>query len=73
MTAPDPVSITLVRRRSLSAVGYRNQTRGYDPTSGEGARRFGGRFDPPGSFPVLYLYTTRPCVEEWNTPHDIGA
>ncbi len=22
----------------------------------------GGRFNPPGSFPVLYLCTTRPCV-----------
>lgn len=41
--------------------GYRNQTPGFDPRSGEGARRFGGRFNPPGSFPVLYLCSTRAC------------
>lgn len=33
-----------------------------DPLSGEGARIRGGRFNPPDSFPVLYLCTTRPCT-----------
>ncbi|MDQ3783124.1 MAG: RES family NAD+ phosphorylase [Actinomycetota bacterium] len=33
-----------------------------DPLSGEGARIHGGRFNPPDSFPVLYLCTTRPCA-----------
>ena len=33
-----------------------------DPVSGEGARIHGGRFNPPDSFPVLYLCTTRPCT-----------
>lgn len=33
-----------------------------DPPSGEGARINGGRFNPPDSFPVLYLCTTRPCT-----------
>lgn len=46
----------------LSVVGYRNQASGFDPRSGEGARRFGGRFNPRRSFPVIYLCTTRPCV-----------
>ncbi len=32
-----------------------------DPLSGEGARIHGGRFNPPDSFPVLYLCTTRSC------------
>ena len=32
------------------------------PLSGEGARIHGGRFNPPDSFPVLYLCTTRPCA-----------
>lgn len=32
-----------------------------EPLSGEGARMHGGRFNPPDSFPVLYLCTTRPC------------
>jgi RES domain-containing protein len=33
-----------------------------DPLSGEGARIQGGRFNPPDSFPVLYLCATRPCA-----------
>lgn len=33
-----------------------------DPLSGEGARIRGGRFNPPDSYPVLYLCTTRPCT-----------
>lgn len=46
----------------LAVVGYRNQAPGYDPRSGEGARRLGGRFNPPHSFPVLYLCLSRPCI-----------
>lgn len=33
-----------------------------DPLSGEGARIQGGRFNPPNSFPVLYLCSTRACT-----------
>lgn len=33
-----------------------------DPLSGEGARIHGGRYNPPGSHPTLYLCTTRECV-----------
>lgn len=33
-----------------------------DPLSGEGARIRGGRFNPPDSYPVIYLCTTRPCT-----------
>jgi len=47
---------------ALSAAGYRSQASGFDPRSGDGARRFGGRFNPPHSFPVIYLCTSRPCV-----------
>ncbi|CAN5895822.1 hypothetical protein BH23ACT2_BH23ACT2_09280 [soil metagenome] len=47
---------------ALSAVAYRNQAKGFDPRSGDGARRLGGRFNPPHSFPVLYPCLTRPCV-----------
>ncbi len=32
------------------------------PLSGEGARIHGGRFNPPDSFPVLYLCTSRSCA-----------
>jgi len=47
---------------AVRATAYRNQAAGWDPRSGEGARRRGGRFNPPHSFPVLYLCLTRPCV-----------
>lgn len=47
---------------ALSVTAYRNQAAGWDPRSGEGARRRGGRFNPPHSFPVLYLCLTRSCV-----------
>ena len=47
---------------ALSVTGYRNQASGFDPRSGDGARRFGGRFNPPHSFPVIYLCSSRPCV-----------
>jgi RES domain-containing protein len=30
--------------------------------SGEGARINGGRFNPPDSFPVLYICRSRPCA-----------
>ncbi len=46
----------------LEAVAFRNQAPGFDPRSGDGARRQGGRFNPPHSFPVLYLCLTQPCV-----------
>jgi RES domain-containing protein len=58
----DPRALTRVTGSVLSAVAYRNQARGFDPRSGDGARRLGGRFNPPHSFPVLYLCLTRPCV-----------
>jgi RES domain-containing protein len=51
-----------LRGSKLSVTGYRNQAGGFDPRSGEGARRFGGRFNPPASFPVIYLCSSQPCV-----------
>lgn len=62
MPSLDPRAIGLAPASSLSIVAYRNQARGFDPRSGDGARRLGGRFNPPHSFPVLYLCLTRPCV-----------
>lgn len=58
----DPSKLADCAGDELSVAGYRNQTRGWDPRSDDGARRFGGRFNPPHSFPVIYLCTTRPCV-----------
>ena len=62
MAGFDPTSVTRAEAAALDATGYRNQAPGFDPRSGEGARRFGGRFNPPRSFPVLYLCTTRSCA-----------
>lgn len=62
MPSFDPRALGQLTGTALSAVAYRNQTKGFDPRSGDGARRLGGRFNPPHSFPVLYLCLTRPCV-----------
>jgi len=62
MASFDPISVTHAEAAALDATGYRNQAPSFDPRSGEGARRFGGRFNPPRSFPVLYLCTTRSCA-----------
>lgn len=62
MSGIDPKVVASVSARPLSFVGYRNQAKGFvNPLSGEGARRFGGRFNPPQSFPVIYLCTTPEC------------
>jgi len=58
----DPKLVGRLGGGALDLVGYRNQAPGFDPRSGEGARRFGGRFNSSHSFPVIYLCTTRPCV-----------
>jgi RES domain-containing protein len=62
MPALDARSLGRLPRKSLRANAFRNQAAGFDPRSGEGARRQGGRFNPPRSFPVLYLCLSRPCV-----------
>ena len=41
---------------------WRHCNPSYDPLSGEGARRHGGRFNPPG-IPTLYLCTTTECAQ----------
>lgn len=40
---------------SLEVAAFRHQSPGRDPLSGEGSRGRGGRYNPPRSFPVLYL------------------
>jgi RES domain-containing protein len=47
---------------SFAGTGWRQLAPRYDPLSGEGARLHGGRFNPPDSFPVLYLCQSRPCA-----------
>lgn len=62
MATFDPTRLSGVAPTALDSVGYRHQAPGFDPRSGEGARRLGGRYNPPRSFPVIYLCLTRPCV-----------
>jgi RES domain-containing protein len=62
MRSFDPRALGHLNGTALAAVAYRNQAKGFDPRSGDGARRLGGRFNPPRRFPVLYLCLTRPCV-----------
>ena len=62
MAAFDPGRLAQVGASRMDVVGYRNQAPGFDARSGEGARRFGGRFNPPNSFQVLYLCSTRACA-----------
>lgn len=51
-----------VKPSANRGLGYRHQSPGYDPLDGQGARINGGRFNPPDSFPVLYLCTSRRCA-----------
>ena len=46
--------ISRIEPRALEVVVYRNTSLGYEALSGEGARVRGGRWNPPGSFPVVY-------------------
>ncbi len=55
MTARLEDRLARVAPTSFRGTAYRQQGAGYDPRSGAGARRHGGRFNPPRSFPVLYL------------------
>ena len=63
MTEFDPASVARAPAKGLSVVGFRNQAIEFNsPLSGEGARLFGGRFNPPRSFAVIYLCTTPACA-----------
>lgn len=62
MATFDPARLDQVNPIAVALFGYRSQAPGFDARSGEGARRFGGRFNPPRSFPVIYVCLTRECV-----------
>ncbi len=62
MSAPEIGRLAAIKTVPYQGGGYRQQAPNYDPLSGEGARRRGGRFNPPDSFPVLYLCSTRACA-----------
>lgn len=58
----EPIRLAQARLSSFAGEGWRHLSPNYNPLSGEGARLQGGRYNPPGSFPVLYLCSTRPCA-----------
>lgn len=62
MTTIDPATLATAPRSSGAVTAFRHLAPNYDPRSGEGARINGGRFNPPESFPALYLCESRPCV-----------
>lgn len=62
MPAFEPSRLNSAELKALDSIGYRNQAPGFDPRSGEGARRFGGRYNPAHSYPVIYLCLTKRCV-----------
>lgn len=58
-----PEEVATAPRVTYTGELFRHMAARWDePLSGEGARIRGGRFNPPDSFPVLYLCTTRPCT-----------
>jgi RES domain-containing protein len=59
MTNLDPTVVGSLPTKPYRGEGLGQQAPKYDPVSAEGARRRGGRFNPPQSFPVLYLCTAR--------------
>ena len=58
----DPSRVATAALSPFTGHGWRQLSPRYDPLSGEGARLHGGRFNPSGSFPVLYLCQSRPCA-----------
>lgn len=62
MAKSDAAAVAALPGVSYEGAGYRQQAPEFDPLSGEGARRKGGRFNPPDSFSVLYLCSTRACA-----------
>jgi RES domain-containing protein len=58
----DAARVASAPRASFAGVAFRHQAPGFDPRSGAGARIRGGRYNPPESFPALYLCTTRDCA-----------
>ncbi|MFL5799132.1 MAG: RES family NAD+ phosphorylase [Actinomycetota bacterium] len=65
MPPPDPELIQAVDaspRSRFSGEAYRHVAPSYPALGGQGARIQGGRWNPPESFPVLYLAIQRECV-----------
>jgi RES domain-containing protein len=50
-----PRAVASLPRISYRGYAFRHMAPHFDPRSGEGAKKQGGRFNPPGSFATLYL------------------
>lgn len=48
-------TVSRLPARTFDGAAFRHLATGYQPLSGDGARTVGGRWNPPRSFPVLYL------------------
>ena len=83
MDAFDPRRLAQVGASRMDVIGYRNQAPGFDPRSGEGARRFGGQaIRTPSAtgtgdvFAVLLDHVTGPALhiallETWSVLADL--
>lgn len=57
-----------------SGTTYRYTSNGRDPLSGEGARRFGGRWNPREAFPAVYLaQPVATCLAELGRTSSAGG
>lgn len=67
MPSPDILeAIDALGASDWSGEAYRHTRRGVPPLSGEGARIFGGRWNPRDSFPTIYLADSiAGCVAEF--------
>jgi RES domain-containing protein len=57
-----PQVIVSLPRICYRGYAFRHMAPHFDPRSGEGAKKQGGRFNPPGSFATLYLAPTLATV-----------
>ena len=57
--AGDPSRVAAAPLGAATGAAFRHVSPSFDPLSAEGARIGGERFNPAGSFPVLYLCRTR--------------
>lgn len=60
MSLRDRTKLETASRVPLSTTAVRHLSPKCDPRSGEGARPYGDRCNPPDSFPALYVGETRP-------------
>ena len=59
----DPDRVAAASLAPFTGQAWRQLGPRHSPLSGEGARLHGGRFNPPESFPVLYLCRSRSCAD----------